>query len=865
MKTLLIKIVFFISVLPGSLFAQETAKYGFDLRNYLKTANPLEQVPLLVEGSSTAMEALVLNFNGTIRLKVGNLFSIEIPAQYVKEFSENSVVSQIEFSSTPGRALSDTMLIQTNVDSIINHAGSLRNNYTGKGVVLGVIDSGIELAHPDFQDSLGKTRVMYVWDQRKPFDPNRQALNYNYGIEWDSTEINAGSSSHDDSASEFGHGSNVTGAAASNGLASGQFRGVAPEVNIIAVATDFNKPNWLQTVAESVDYIYKKADAMGMPCVINASVGTYIGSHDGKDIAARIINALINQRNGRAFVCAAGNAGNQTFHVQQNLNSDTAFTWFEDNFAQFSGFGGVYFEVWSDTANFNNLQFSIGADSENGSNFRFRGRSIFDNIQNRLNVIYNDSIVGLSGNNLARIQTYAEESQGRYKLEVEIFNPDTANLLYRFETRGTGKIDIYSSYSLFRHNDMRKTNLPSLAQFPAIAKYTKPDSLQTMVSSFTCLPSAISVGNYTNRATYTDVSGTFRRINVTPGQIAASSSLGPNRTNFLKPDVSSAGDYMFGTGRLATINSLMNSSPNKISQDSLHWRNGGTSMASPTVAGMVALYLQMCPKAPNSQIKADLIGSSKKDQFTTINSNYTYGNGKADGFRFLKKQVFSPTVNFILPNICDGDSLDIFVNANYNSYKWNNGDTTISTNVKIEGKYFSLVENQWGCLAPTDTAYIDFDSIPNQPTIIRNGFNLSLNEVGFYQWYKNQIPIIGATNSGHIVLSSGDYFCKYSDNNGCSVNSDTLPIIVTSLQKNELLSSLIFPNPSRGMITIETPQALYRASISIYNLQGKRIFFNKIQNGKQQFVVDLSPISSGIYFLELNSSDQSFHKKIILE
>ena len=619
--------LFFLVTVSLIATAQQSANYGFELREYLKTADKNEQIPLLVEGNETQIRQITEQLGGTIRLQFQSLFSLEIPARYLDVFAESEGVEHIEFSSSPGITLNDTMLVHTNVDSIIQQASPLRQAYTGKGVVLGVIDSGIELAHPDFQDSTGKTRVLYIWDQRQAFNPLQQALNYNYGIEWDSASINLGVSTHDDKANEFGHGSNVTGAAASNGLASGQFRGVAPEVNIISVATDFNKPNWLQTVAESVDYIFKKADALGMPCVINASVGTYVGSHDGKDIAARIIAGLINQKSGRSFVCANGNAGNQKFHVQQSPANDTAFTWFENSTAQWAGLGGLYYEVWSDTANFRNLQFAIGADKELNGIYSFKGRTAFSGIQNRLNTIFYDTLRDQQGNKLATIETYAEQNQGRYKLEVAIVNPDSAQFLFRFETKGTGKVDIYSSYSLFRHSNMVNSNLPSPLQYPLIRNYSKPDSLQTMVSSFTCSPSVISVGNHYNRRLYTDVTRTVRNMGVTPGQISVNSSLGPNRLNDIKPNVSSAGDFMFSSGRIATIRGLLNSSPQKISPDTMHWRNGGTSMASPTVAGMVALYLQMCPNASQSQILSDLHSSAKKDQFTGTQSNFTYGNG----------------------------------------------------------------------------------------------------------------------------------------------------------------------------------------------------------------------------------------------
>lgn len=868
MKNLKISIFLILWVISHELLtAQTQSKYGFELREYLKTTAPNSQVPLLIEGDSNHMNSIVEHYGGRIRLQVNNLFSLEIPAKNVESFSQEEAVSLIEFSTTPGRTLSDTMLIHTNVDSIVQQAFPLRTQYTGKGVILGVIDSGIELAHPDFQDSTGKTRVLYVWDQKQAFDPARQALQYNYGIEWDSASINAGISTHDDRAAEFGHGSNVTGAAASNGLASGQFRGVAPKASIISIATDFNKPNWLQTVAESVDYIYKKADALGMPCVINASVGTYVGSHDGKDISARIIDALIQQKAGRAFVCAAGNAGNQKFHVQQKPINDTAFTWFENAPSQWSGQGGFYYEVWSDTADFRNLQFSIGTDKELNGVFTFKGRTAFSGIQSRLNVIYDDTIRDVNGNQIAIVNTYAEQSQGRYKLEIAIINPDSSDFLYRFETKGTGKIDIYSSFNLFRHNEIKNTSLPSVSQFPDMVHYVRPDSMQTMVSSFTCLPAAITVGNHYNRSTYTDVSGTFRTFNHTPGQISVTSSLGPNRTNYLKPDVSSAGDIMFGTGRLATIASAISSNPAKVSSDSLHWRNGGTSMASPTVAGMVALYLQLCPKADNNQIKNDLLSSAKKDQFTGTQNNFTYGNGKADGFQFLKKRIFFPTIPLASPNFCVGEQVMLVISPSFSSYQWNtnSADTTNSITVSQDGNYFAWVEDQFGCSVVSEVASLVFNPLPQQPILQQNGLTLSINNVGMYQWYHNQTSIAWANNPSHIALLSGDYYCEYTDSNGCSTNSDTISMLVTSLDQNPLQTFNILPNPSKGEFVVKLSSKQLVDKLEVFNPQGKLVWSKNIHESRQQLELDLSLLSKGLYFLKMSTSKKQLLKKIILE
>lgn len=872
MKPFIFKLSFILSflfLLPKA-YNQENRKYGFDLANYLIQADQDQMIPLLVEGEKQIIPELIKSLGGNIRLQIGDLFSIEVPAGSIDQFAKNEAVKLIEFSSVKGQALSDTMLIQVNADSIHRAISPLNQSFSGKGVIVGIIDSGIELDHPDFQDSSGKTRILYIWDQGVPFNPSRPPNQYTYGEEWTAANIDAGISTHDDHPSQFGHGSNVTGAAASNGLAKGNFKGVAPDANIISVATDFNKPNWLQTVVEAIDYIYNKADSMGMPCVINASVGTHSGSHDGKDIAARMIDNLIKEKVGRSFVCAAGNSGAFSFHLQHRLDKDTTFTWFKNHPAQWAGLGGLFITAWGDTSDFNGLTFSIGADLklQNG-NYKFSGRTAFDSIQNRLNIIYDDSIIGSSGNRIAKISTFAEQGQGRYRLEIAIIEPDSSDYFFRFENHGTGKLDMWSSYQILRNSDMITDSLPSLSQFPDIKHYVKPDSSQTIVSSFTCLPSAITVGNYNNRNTYTDVAGIQRNMNVVPGEISVNSSLGPNRLEQLKPDLSSAGDFIFAAGRIATIQTSIITNPAKVSQDSLHFRNGGTSMASPTVAGMVALYLEKCPQANYDQIQDDLFQSAKGDALATNLPNTKWGRGKADAFQFLiRKKEIHPVVIKPQSPFCEGDTILITGSDQSLSYFWNTLDTGITTGISSAGSYYAIAYDSSGCKMKTDTVDIQFHPMPVKPLIHQSvNILLSINAQGSYQWFFDQQPIPNETNSFLIAQNTGDYYCVLTDSIGCSVNSDTIQVIITGIEelKKNPISYKLNPNPSKGSFSIRIDPKMRLNRISAYGLDGKLVHFEDLNSEKQQFDFNWSHLNSGLYLLKLDFNTISLSDKLIIK
>ena len=858
----------FLFIFAIKLTAQQQ-KFGFELMHHLKQVEKDEMVPLLVESYTDNLPELIDLYSAHIRLKVNRLYSIEIPAKHVRDFASNPMVKQIDFSLAPPHYLSDTMLINTRAKSVHQMLGSLRTKYSGKGVLMGFIESGIELQHPDFKDLDSNNRILYIWDQAASYQANRQANQYTYGVEWNTASINNGISTHDDNPQEYGHGTNVTAVAASSGLATGNYIGVAPEVNIVSVATDFYKTNWLQTVAEAVDYIFSKADSLGIPVVINASVGTYLGSHDGADIAARMIDQMIRQKNGRAMVAAAGNAAQIPFHLQHNLQNDTLFSWFKQHNLLWNNQSGIFFELWSDTADFNNISFSFAADQYQNGRYGLRGRTAFAKGKDRLNQIYTDSIMSPQNKRLAIVQTYVDSAEGRYRMQVQISQIDSTQYHYRFESSGTGTIDIWSSYSLFGHSDIINSPLPTLAQYPEMRKYQKSDSLQTMVSSFTTLPSVLTVGNYVNRSQYVDVKNRQQQTGRIAGSISENSSLGPNRRGLLKPEISSSGDYIFAAGRLATMQAAIQNNPAKVSPDSLHYRNGGTSMAAPTVAGMIALLLEQCPSLNHATITNAVVSSARSDQFTQNLPNPKWGNGKADAFALLQNEVFSPKLNVLQsPPYCEGEGVQLSSMQTYAAYRWSNGDTTASTTISQSDTLMAWVAKSNSCWSPSDTLILNFKNKPPKPLIEQRNDSLLIigNFQGSFQWFLNGQPIAQANQQLYIATASGLYYCQYSDTNNCSIFSDSIQhqlVGITKMNKNNQQWK-VYPNPIvNGKLHLENHQQKEYV-LSIYTISGQKVYENKSRELKETF--NLHQLSKGLYLIKVNDEDGGqFTQKLQLQ
>jgi subtilisin family serine protease len=581
------------------------------------------EVSVLIRGDVEKIKEEISSRGGVFKYAAGDIASVRIPLAELESFSREGFVERIEGNEQKMELFNDTMVYNNDLLPVFLGMSPLTQAYDGSGVVVGIIDNEIDFNHPDFKDANGKTRIKYIWDHT--VNPLIKPLPYNYGVEWTSADIDNGIAVVASNNSTIGHGTHVAGIAAGNGLALNNYKGAAPRADLIVVVLDFSKPDslWLQEIADATDYIYAKAKLMGKPCVINASVGTYDGSHDGRDLQGQAINNLVTAQKGRAFVCAAGNRGNINTHLGYDVKPDSSFTWFNYN----ASFGNINMVIYADTADLRNVQFAFGADMVSPS-YKYRGRTPYNKIFKFLNTTYQDSLYK-NGKRIGRIKSRGQLIGNRYSLTVTI-TPDSTAYYWRLITKGSGRIDLW-------HNGIIFSGLPTALQFPDIARYQAPDNTQTIASSFTCAPNVITVGSYVNRNHFTNVNGgSTSDASLSPGSRAFDSSIGPSRDGRLKPEITAPGTWVLSCANYNDLPGAIAFSPASVAAGGLHRRYSGTSMASPSVAGMIALYLQKNPNADFQQIKNALTLCAKKDQQTgTTLPNNVWGYGKADAFRML--------------------------------------------------------------------------------------------------------------------------------------------------------------------------------------------------------------------------------------
>ncbi|MGP8216655.1 MAG: S8 family serine peptidase [Bacteroidia bacterium] len=653
------KIFTFCTLLLASFagIGQAPTKFDFylaqkqnDVAQHRLDANKVIEV--LVKGNIGGIKQLVKKYGGTFKYSYGNIAAIRIPLSALSAFYLSNSVIRMEGAPPHIKPCNDTMRIHAHIVDCQMGVAPLTQSYKGKGVIVGMIDTGIDFVHMDFRDSLNNSRILSIWDMNKDSD-NLTPMPYGYGREYDQYSLDTALwdnipsviASMDSSSALDAHGSHVSGVATANGRANGLSIGAAPEAGIMMVAFNFtNQTN--NEMTDAVSFLYNKAEVLGEPCVINASLGDYDGSHDGYDLQALMIDSMITAEPGRVFVAAAGNGSSIPYHLGYTATpGDTSFTWFA-YYAQtaIDYYGGnIYYDLWTDTTNFRNLQYAFGADRIKP--FSPIATTSFHSIPSTLGTTVTDTVKNKSGNIIGIVQSYAQFTGRTYELQVSI-HPDSTQAgkisndssyywrLITTATNGGCRIDCWYPDP----TPIVDSGLPGATIYPEIKNYKMPDTISTLCSSFQCSPNVITVGDFYNRRCWIDYDTNYRCLfssNVTEGELTPYSGVGPTRDGRIKPDVSSPGDICMSVLPTPLRAENIFYAPINIDSGAYHVYDGGTSTASPGTAGAAALYLELHPNATNIEVKNALTFCADQDIYTGSTPNNSYGYGKTDAFKAL--------------------------------------------------------------------------------------------------------------------------------------------------------------------------------------------------------------------------------------
>lgn len=493
------------------------------------------------------------------------------------------------------------------LDSSVKQIGAdrlHRKGITGKGVVVGVVDTGVDWTHLDFRldrDGDGfeeSTRLLGIWDQTHS---GERPAGFSYGVEYTRSQLEHALAANDESLihqadanpTSPSHGTHALGIVGGDGSSSSlRLIGAAPEAELVAVKS----PLAFDAVVDGVNYIFNTAG--GRPAVASLSLGSHLGAHDGTSNFERALDTLA-QAPGRVIVVAAGNEGDDRIHVGGTVPSTSkAFVTFD-------------------------LPDSLG-----------KSRFSFDFWYDGKDPIY-IKVTGPSGQPVGGVPTGelldASGPDGGVFIDNASGGPNPNNGLHEALITVYGGV-FGSDTSLQRGGWIIELHAPRLgARFDGWALDVPFSSSNADHRSTVRLPATargvIAVGAYVSRTQWPSFVGSLQRFenDGSIGRIAAFSSLGPTRDGRIKPDLAAPGSMVASALSRASLPLV---SPAWVMSDGVHMVNRGTSFAAPHVSGAAALLLQTDPTLTTAQVLQLLAQHALHDEFTSFVANPVWGFGK---------------------------------------------------------------------------------------------------------------------------------------------------------------------------------------------------------------------------------------------
>lgn len=554
----------------------------------------------------------------------GDVHIAMIPLSQIESLAAAPQVSRIE-ARQPHALLMDTTAIAVN--AVPAHEGwQLPQAFTGRGVVVGVMDIGFDLTHPNFFSvDLRDYRIRRFWDQLA-----LGASDMPVGADFtDEASIRAYAHSRD--GLDQTHGTHTLGIAAGGGAGS-PYRGMAFESDICLVSNATSEDIelvdsadlWRYTSAMDAlgfKYIFDYAESVGQPCVISFSEGGPQGFSDDERLFYEVLDSLTGP--GRILVAAAGNAGGSQYYVHKPRGRESAGTYLfnADPTAAFAASADGPFAL------------RLVAYAEEPETLFVDTHQLFDEaLQPRPDTLS----LTLAGGITVTARGYRSFYNDR-DLAVEVAVEGTAEW---FGLKPEFSVELVGQ-------DVEAELLLQEGYFTGgVNQGVTLDDADTShsVHSPGAAPSVICVGATAYRPGFRNFNGTWHAFDQgDDGRRAEYSSVGPTIDGRTKPDVMAP-----GTNVVSSYSSYYYEQHPKASdiystvsffdhdgRTYLWTSNAGTSMSTPVVAGAIALWLQAKPDLTPEQALQVIAHTARHYTDTLSYPNNFYGYGEIDVYAGL--------------------------------------------------------------------------------------------------------------------------------------------------------------------------------------------------------------------------------------
>lgn len=635
--------------------AEAPASRSGDYKFVPGTPEPGSRFNYIVTFDSEADIALAEDYR--IVTRAGNMAIISLTADEAVALSALPEVQRISlgYESAP---LLNVARKTTGVDDI--HSGTnLPQAYTGKGVIVGMMDTGFEPNHINFLDADGNQRINILWKITGDATETKKGAAIKNETTDDSRETHAThvmgilAGSHKGRCDRLASFNRLGAASITKGK--NIYYGVATEAEIAPAIGTFGGSNLETAVGLFREYIKEQKK----PGVFNFSLGHNVGPHDGTTAS----NKFIAEAGKDMIICiSAGNEGQAPVSLHKDFTSTSK------SVSTIVGRGGSLqgiLDIWS--ADNTPVSLKLQFVDKTGK------------IVHTRDIIENKTITGshFSSNPTyiidSQFDTYAtkesymmtngkvDTANKRYNIAVSfVFHKLAADIYPAIVVEGQpGKsVDLYTNEGIGMYNR-------------GFAGFTAGNSDQS-INDLACGDNVIVVGAYNNAVSYCTFDGSYGSKNVRQGDIASFSSWGKTFDGRQLPTIVGPGMNMISSystyyySRLDSDSQKLGSAEVTNGKLKDYWMTmSGTSMSSPFVAGVMALWLEADPALTVDKAKAIMAKTAVNDEFTAVNTQ-KWGYGKIDALAGIKEIVKGSVVgvstdNKVVINQIGNGVFDIYV------------------------------------------------------------------------------------------------------------------------------------------------------------------------------------------------------------
>ncbi len=588
-------------------------KGAFSERYCTETINGKQYILLLMRVDKDCNLDFLDKYDHILCQRVGRIVTLKLNTKDLQKFIKEKDIIEIETS----RPIKGETLRYATKDfgaKEVWEGKDLAGAYTGKDVIIGVADWGIDYTHPTFYDTTGTHyRILAAWDQWRKDGNAPEGFDYGTLLEGEEELISAGCDTNNMYDIGF-HSTHVGGIAAGSGYNT-IYKGVAWEANLIFCTWICDELHYMDACVWMRDY----AKALGKRLVINNSWGVYnFGTMDGTSIIDEFINTM-SEEDSVIFVVSAGNNGDSPFHVKADFNenpNDTLRTCIEFNYPR------PYTEdYWGQAITMQSENSQIFSSKIEFYDYSWHKMGETPVLVSDGSTIPEDVFLTSNGDSIIYRASSRYPTYQKPIIDWEIRQSDSTTK-YFMVLAITAEQGVVHAWNL---NKLAKAVGNTGFAFKASQNGFLQGDNQYGVSEPSLSESCISVAAHQYRLTQWQA------------KIADFSSRGPNMTQYYKPEVSAPGYSI-----VSSVSSFSDKSPKPTETTTFNGKEyafgtaSGTSMSGPMVAGCVALILQANPNLSSQEIKDIIFQSTKTDKFTGECPNDTWGYGKINVYEAIK-------------------------------------------------------------------------------------------------------------------------------------------------------------------------------------------------------------------------------------